>query len=461
MTEIIKADKISGAEAAVFAVSVLPEVLRQNNLRCRYKYSFYGITIDIKKELATEWLREAETDAESEKIIHDVEKDGAGYFFEIGQTVESEAEDLRIMALNLIGKIPLLSDEELTGAYDEFMSKYLPYYGNGAVTFIYERYVSDELQKSISTRRDDFTEIISAVLRSDYRSFVMEDEAALLEIKNETDGKVRGKLVKDYLDSFFYLGANYLGAPKATRESVLKKADELQIKNAAQTEKRIDFELTPREQVIIDLLRATEKIRDLRKKTNLIGDYVMYRFLDEAVKRKAIDLSLAKRAYWAEFRDLIFDTDRMKIELAGRYFFTVAFYYGELWAKDGAWIREEKKELSQTEMTGMPAARGKATGRVSLILGPKDFGKFRDREILVTHMTRPEFLPVIRKAAAIVTDEGGLTCHAAVVAREFGIPCIIGTKNATQVLKDGDLVEVDAERGIVKLLNPQKNERNS
>ena len=65
-------------------------------------------------------------------------------------------------------------------------------------------------------------------------------------------------------------------------------------------------------------------------------------------------------------------------------------------------------------------------------------------------MTRPEMVVAMKKATAIVTDEGGVTCHAAVVSRELNIPCIIGTRNATKFLKDGDKVEVDANKGIVK-----------
>ena len=73
-------------------------------------------------------------------------------------------------------------------------------------------------------------------------------------------------------------------------------------------------------------------------------------------------------------------------------------------------------------------------------------------DILVSPMTRPELMPAVKRAAAIVTDEGGITCHAAIVSRELGIPCIIGTKNATRILKDGDKVEVDANHGVVKIL---------
>ena len=70
----------------------------------------------------------------------------------------------------------------------------------------------------------------------------------------------------------------------------------------------------------------------------------------------------------------------------------------------------------------------------------------------MTGMTRPEFVPLMKRASAIVTDEGGITCHAAIVSRELNIPCIIGTKIVTKVLKDGDEVEVDADNGVVKII---------
>jgi pyruvate,water dikinase len=68
-------------------------------------------------------------------------------------------------------------------------------------------------------------------------------------------------------------------------------------------------------------------------------------------------------------------------------------------------------------------------------------------------MTTPEYVPIMKMASAIVTDEGGISCHAAIVSRELKIPCVIGTKNATKVLKTGDEIEVDAEKGIVKILS--------
>ena len=73
-------------------------------------------------------------------------------------------------------------------------------------------------------------------------------------------------------------------------------------------------------------------------------------------------------------------------------------------------------------------------------------------DILVTRLTTPDFVVAMKKAAAIVTDLGGITSHAAVTSRELKIPCIVGTKNATRILKRGEMVEVDADQGIVKIL---------
>jgi len=111
------------------------------------------------------------------------------------------------------------------------------------------------------------------------------------------------------------------------------------------------------------------------------------------------------------------------------------------------------EEVEKAEVIkGNVAQRGKARGIVRLIRIKKDWERMKNGNILVTHMTKPEMILVIRKAAAIVTDEGGITCHAAIVSKEFGIPCIVGTQIATKVLKDGDFVEIDAGAGIIKKL---------
>ncbi len=102
-----------------------------------------------------------------------------------------------------------------------------------------------------------------------------------------------------------------------------------------------------------------------------------------------------------------------------------------------------------TEIRGNIACPGKVRGEVIVISKVDDFFKMKAGAILVAPMTRPEYVPLMKMAAAIVTDEGGVTCHAAVVSRELKIPCIIGTQNASRMLKDGDKVLVNANHGVV------------
>jgi len=109
-------------------------------------------------------------------------------------------------------------------------------------------------------------------------------------------------------------------------------------------------------------------------------------------------------------------------------------------------------KLAGGDIKGMSAFKGKATGKVRIVLDPKECDDFNEGDILVTGMTRPEYLSLMKKSAAFVTDAGGLLSHAAIVARELKKPCIIGTEVATKILKDGDVVEVDAENGIVRIL---------
>jgi pyruvate,water dikinase len=110
-----------------------------------------------------------------------------------------------------------------------------------------------------------------------------------------------------------------------------------------------------------------------------------------------------------------------------------------------------------TELKGTGARPGKVVGRVHILTinDPAATKQFRESftgGVLVTSMTQPNVVDIARRATAIVTDEGGMLCHAAIISREFGIPCIVGTHKATQVLKDGMEVEVDADKGVVRIL---------
>lgn len=116
------------------------------------------------------------------------------------------------------------------------------------------------------------------------------------------------------------------------------------------------------------------------------------------------------------------------------------------------------KQLNLTNkiIKGNPSYAGKVKGLVRIIPTIVDLKSMQDNEILVCPMTNTDYMPAIRKAAGIVTDHGGILCHAAIISRELKIPCIVGTKIATQVLQNGDLVEVDANTGIVTIIKKAK-----
>lgn len=125
--------------------------------------------------------------------------------------------------------------------------------------------------------------------------------------------------------------------------------------------------------------------------------------------------------------------------------------------KDGKGAPKKEEAVPMQErnvlVKGLPASPGRVSGKIHVIMDPKDIDQFQQGEILVTEMTAPDWVPAMKKALAIITDSGGMTCHASIVSRELGIPCVVGTKSrgaaATSVFKTGMEVTVDANNGVV------------
>lgn len=125
--------------------------------------------------------------------------------------------------------------------------------------------------------------------------------------------------------------------------------------------------------------------------------------------------------------------------------------------------KEEKKDIKMATtpiLTGSPASPGIGTGKVKILKSPKEIDKVSKGDVLVAPMTSPDYVPAMRKSSAIITDEGGQTSHAAIVSRELGIPCVVGTKTATKTLTDGEIVTVNGESGHVFIGSAMKKEEN-
>jgi pyruvate,water dikinase len=119
-----------------------------------------------------------------------------------------------------------------------------------------------------------------------------------------------------------------------------------------------------------------------------------------------------------------------------------------------AYAQEKVEKSADNRLVGVVASVGDKnimTATATIVMDPHTGADFPKGNILVAPMTSPDYVMLMRKASAVVTDTGGITSHAAIVSRELGIPCIVGTKLATQVIKDGDEVVVDTDNGLVEV----------
>jgi pyruvate,water dikinase len=173
----------------------------------------------------------------------------------------------------------------------------------------------------------------------------------------------------------------------------------------------------------------------------LAGDERLRRVLDDTEVRTLGDLAVKIEEHYGSAQDTewAFDEDGKVWMLQSR----------PVTAVGGTPSAEAAAPLAEPLVRGLGAAPGSASGVVRCIGELSGAATLDEGDVLVTHMTAPDWVPLMRRAAAIVTDSGGMTCHAAIVSRELGIPCVVGTGDATKKLRDGELVTVDATQGVV------------
>ena len=215
---------------------------------------------------------------------------------------------------------------------------------------------------------------------------------------------------------------------------------------------------------LVECMRTYIFLRTYRTDVLTIVTANMFALLEEIAKRNNLGLDDVLNCFPHEVAEFDFPDkelirERIKNVLLqgddGNVFYTYGSMADEVVAgvKKVIDVKDDGEEkINVEEISGSPANKGKVTGTVRVVLDNTELGKVEEGDIIVASMTTPDFVPAMEKATAFVTDEGGILCHAAIVSREMNKPCVIGTKIATKVLKDGDRVEVDAEKGIVKII---------
>ncbi len=326
--------------------------------------------------------------------------------------------------------------------------------------------IKERLEKYVKDRKK-LNKYLSLLSTPTERSFINEREEDLHEIAQITDKDKRKKAIEKHLKKFYWVQNTYAGRVRLTPEEIEKELSTLQYeaidfakieqeKNEALKLLQLDEELTMLLQASVDITSW----QDERKKNIFINIDVIEGVIEEIGKRLEIDHKLLRYiTYHEAVEGDIFLQENLKETLTTRRAGMIHFAddtntdgiligdeYKEFHERIG---EEEKKQLETKEFKGMAACTGIAIGKVRVCTSLQAIQDFKEGEVLVASMTRPEYLPAMKKACAIVTDEGGITCHAAIVSRELGIPCIIGTKIATKTLQDGDTVEVKANHGLV------------
>ncbi|MDO8627016.1 MAG: PEP-utilizing enzyme, partial [Candidatus Diapherotrites archaeon] len=353
----------------------------------------------------------------------------------------------------------------------------------GANSFLPEQLLQElnELIKNKSELGDvllELTEIDRELSATKERKKLIElTKFVVQKSKDFENSKVKKRIAK-HLQEFSFLGYYWCGGKPYNSENIKERIMEY-------LEKDLDKELHMCEK----WKSVDEKIKKIAKKYSLTKSILLKA---EAIRNYAYVSTLTNEIFGSY---MVFGMQKMFAEISKRLYISVdqfieadkneiitalqkekipkdlntklqervkdyyfEFYDGKLYFFGENEINKVKKQMKQNynelkklkEVQGLIAKKGIITGRARIILSPQELHSLQRGEILVSINTTPVFVPAMEKCSAIVTDEGGLLSHAAIVSRELGKPCIVGTKIATKVFSNGELIEVNAEKGIVK-----------
>ncbi len=392
----------------------------------------------------------------------DDEKAFADFFFKEFPTIDLKA----------------LNDDELVSLWKRYWSLFhlrttstaiIDHFSLGTDVLVADM-VRDELGET--KRESEFTAIFSTATAPTHLSFINLAEIDLLRI---ITGRSNDTL-EQYREKYYWTMNNYVRAHVRTIEEI--KEDVASWKGSGKDLEGVLDELTEtpkrnqkaKEELFSKhefsahlqaLLKMSEDFtwwQDERKKATYLNIDMGQKLLAEISDRIDYNADDIKYANETEIASLILE-QKPSLQVLKERRSMSAF----VWTREGysVLVGDEARELREhllggethdevDDIRGLSASTGKAKGVVRVVNSSTEINKVNDGDILVAVMTRPDYVPAMKKAAAIVTDEGGITSHAAIVSRELGIPCIIGTKVATSVFKDGDLVQVNANHGWVR-----------
>src|SRR3989338_3432007 len=358
-----------------------------------------------------------------------------------------------------------MSEHELVRKFKELHNLWIHWFVLGVTEppGVYGEKILEELSKD----KKNFS-LLTSPIRKSFSRREFED---LLQVKND-------KELENHAKKYFWLHNNYFTTETISKEFFQDELKKLREKysdsaNYLNEVERNDKELLVEKEKIMNQLNFSERekklvtlmeffawFQDYRKEYTMQMLHYLDKILEAIGKIHGLSLKEMKHVLPEEILNnkidrnlirermehfmVIWDSDRAKFELI--------LDTDEIEQKKKQIFGEKQQTKEIIEIEGQIASKGRLKGRAFVTMSAHDAKNIKPGEILVTSMTSPDFIVAIKRAAAIVTNEGGILCHAAVVSREFGIPCIVGTQNATRLVKTGDMIEVDGNHGFVRIL---------
>lgn len=329
-----------------------------------------------------------------------------------------------------------------------------------------EQFIVNQLQKINSKRNKE--EFIKMSTEIPFSSFDMRSSILLTDKKNDYNDLQF--IFSDYsitpdLNMIERMVQNLIkikGGIKKINEDITKSDKEI-----IETKKRINKfkdKLGSSERALFDFIQTAIYLRDIRKEPlqkiiaiisnnlrllfnelSISEDLLIYSFIDDFKKKDSNSV---------EYKKILKKRKAGVILYLNKDYTEFDFDQFENY-KQSIFNMIDRTHAPSSQITGAPAFPGIVKGKAQIILSSQDFKNFKKGNILVTSMTRPEFVPLMKIASGIITDEGGITCHAAIISRELKIPCVIGTKNATRFIKEDTLIELNANKGEIIILEDE------
>jgi len=388
-----------------------------------------------------------------------------------------------------INNLKDFSDKKLFEKYQEFFNLFVELWAPALSVDVMGTYTETELLNKFFAYTDskDISKNIAAsyfteLCRPAYNSFLLQEHASVLKLSlsykhKENDFEER---LKKHQQNYFWVENSYRDIKVLNENYFLEKVKEESNKTISQIDKELKEvtdlnKIKQRHTELFKKLNLPEELKqdllitqlfaewqDKRKSDNLYGNHFLNLFLKEFATRKKLTLREVEFCTVSELKEAFLNSKELpKDVLKSRIkeFVQISDYVNNIdvifHGKEARQLLDVLHPKSQGDnLAGFVASSG--VGKQKIIQGiarvvfDPDMDKVKDGEILIAAMTRPEYVPLMKKAKAVITDEGGVTSHAAIVSRELGIPCVIGTKIATKIFKTGDVIVIDLEKGEVK-----------